>query len=82
MECPRSGRKLALKRIVCHSKEDQAVAQREAELHARLRHPNIIECVGSQVEGEADITRNKTSQVLILLPFFPVNILIIVIGFS
>ncbi|GIY43308.1 hypothetical protein CEXT_560731 [Caerostris extrusa] len=35
----------ALKRIACHSKEDEKNTMREAEYHNLFNHPNILECI-------------------------------------
>ena len=42
VENPRTRERLALKRMVCHSTEDQIQAQKEVEIHGRLDHPAII----------------------------------------
>ncbi|KAK7071980.1 Serine/threonine-protein kinase 16 [Halocaridina rubra] len=67
-----TSRKLyALKRITCHSQSDQKIALAEVEYHKALSHPNIIECVNSDLVGVPDIMGNRTSQVLIVLPYCP-----------
>jgi len=63
--------KFALKRIDCHSTEDQIAAQREVEYHKLFDHSGILSCEGSAVVGTADIMHNQTSQVQILLPYYP-----------
>eukprot|EP00095_Tigriopus_kingsejongensis_P008484 maker-scaffold18_size714446-snap-gene-5.20 protein:Tk08484 transcript:maker-scaffold18_size714446-snap-gene-5.20-mRNA-1 annotation:"serine threonine-protein kinase 16" len=67
----RTREKFALKRITCHSTEDQIAAQREIEFHRDLDHPAILALTASAVVGRADIVHNQTSQVLLLLPYYP-----------
>ncbi|XP_063608576.1 serine/threonine-protein kinase 16-like [Penaeus indicus] len=59
----------ALKRITCHSQEDQKVALTEVEYHRSLSHSNIVECIDSDLVGVPDLMGNRTSQVLIVLPY-------------
>ena len=94
MEHPRTKKLYALKRITCHSTEDQIAATKEVEFHKQLGsfgsttggrkstssgdmeiHPgskHVLGLVGSEVIGNADIVHNKTSEVLLLLPFLKV----------
>ncbi|XP_059084935.1 serine/threonine-protein kinase 16-like [Tigriopus californicus] len=71
VEHVRTRDKFALKRITCHSTEDQIAAQREIEFHKHLEHPAILELEASAVIGSADIMHNVTSEVLLLLPYYP-----------
>jgi len=71
VEDSRSRKKHALKRITCHSIEDQQVAQREIDIMAKLEHPGIIRLVGFSILGTPDIVHNQTSEVLLLMPFYP-----------
>jgi serine/threonine protein kinase len=66
-----SGRKVALKRITCHSIEDQNVARLEAETMKRFSHENIIQLVSWAMVGEADLVHGRTSEVILVLPFYP-----------
>ncbi|XP_071519237.1 serine/threonine-protein kinase 16 isoform X2 [Panulirus ornatus] len=59
----------ALKRITCHAQTDQKVALAEVEYHRALSHPNIVECIDSDLVGIPDLMGNRTSQVLIVLPY-------------
>jgi len=70
-ENSRSRRLVAIKRITCHSIQDQNLAKFEIEVHKKFAHENIIRLLGSQIEGEADIVHNKTSQASLVLPYFP-----------
>lgn len=45
----------------------------EVEYHKALCHPNIVECIDSDLVGVPDLIGNKTSQVLILLPYYQVS---------
>jgi len=70
IEDPRSGKLLALKRITCHSIEDQNVANKEIQLHKDLTHRNLLPLVRSSTVGSADIVHNTTSEVLLVFPYF------------
>lgn len=63
-------KRYAVKRITCHSIEDQRNALREVEIHHLLKHPNIVKVYDSSVTGNADIVVNTISHVNIILPFF------------
>ncbi|XP_055307591.1 serine/threonine-protein kinase 16-like [Sitodiplosis mosellana] len=63
-------RKYALKRITCHSIEDQKIAMREVELTRSIKHPNVVEIIDFELKGDADIVINTISHVYILFPFF------------
>ncbi|XP_069165691.1 serine/threonine-protein kinase 16 isoform X2 [Procambarus clarkii] len=65
----------ALKRITCHAQSDQKVALAEVEYHKALSHPNIVECIDADLVGMPDLMGNRTSQVLIILPYCQVVIL-------
>jgi len=70
-ENTRTKQKVAIKRITCHSIEDQNAAKFEIEVHKKHLHENILELVSSSVIGEADIVHNLTSEALLVLPFYP-----------
>lgn len=65
-----SGKKFALKRIVCHSTEDQNTALQEVKVTRGLSHRHIVRVVGSCTRGRADIHQNLTSEVLIVFPLY------------
>lgn len=46
-----SKKQFALKRITCHSVEDQKAALQEIEYYKILRHPNVIELIESTFKG-------------------------------
>lgn len=69
-----SGRLFALKKIRCHSAEDEKKALDEITYHRQIQHPSIIQCLGSVTIGRADISNNQTSLVLLLLPFYKVSL--------
>ncbi|KAG0722605.1 Serine/threonine-protein kinase 16 [Chionoecetes opilio] len=71
VESASSHKLYALKRITCHAQSDEKVALSEVEYHKALCHPNIVECVDSDLVGVPDLIGNRTSQVLILLPYYP-----------
>jgi len=70
VESSQTGKKFALKRMTCHSIEDQNTALREVEVTRQLQHPNIVRLVGAGTQGEPDILHNRTSEVLIVFPFY------------
>lgn len=70
MECAATKKRYALKRITCHSVEDQKQALKEIDYYKKIKHRNIIELVDSTFRGTADIVVNTTSEALILLPFY------------
>lgn len=59
-----------MKRITCHSIEDQAIAIKEVEITRSLKHPNIVTIIDYEVEGNADIVINAISNVFILMPYY------------
>ncbi|GLV35955.1 uncharacterized protein CBL_09827 [Carabus blaptoides fortunei] len=63
-------RRYALKRITCHSIEDQRTALEEVEYCKKIKHPNVIELVDSTFKGTADIVMNATSELYMVLPYF------------
>ncbi|XP_042898757.1 serine/threonine-protein kinase 16 [Parasteatoda tepidariorum] len=60
----------ALKRIACHSKEDEKNALREAEYHGMFNHPNIVECIDVSVAERVDKLHPSHSEVRLLLPYY------------
>lgn len=44
-------KKYALKKMICHSIEDQKFALKEIEYYKKLKHPNIVELVDSTFKG-------------------------------
>lgn len=63
-------RKYAVKRITCHSLEDQRNALREIELCKRIKSDNVVHVVDSDCDGTADIVINAISHVNIVLPYY------------
>ncbi|KAL1115805.1 hypothetical protein AAG570_006095 [Ranatra chinensis] len=70
VEHSRTRKRYAVKRIVCHGREDQKVALQEVEYHKVINHPNVIPCMESSVSGSPDPVLNTTSEVLLLLPYY------------
>lgn len=68
-----SDRLYALKKIRCHSIEDEQAAEKEINYHRQINHPSVIQCLGSLKVGGANISNNQTSLVLLLLPFYKVG---------
>lgn len=62
--------KFALKRITCHSIEDQEIALREIELMGRINSENVVRVIDHAITGQADIVVNATSEVYIVLPYY------------
>lgn len=67
---PRTGECLALKRITCHSIEDENAAREEIRLHEELGSERVLELRGSEITGAADIVHGKTSTALLLMPLY------------
>lgn len=70
VESSATKRKYALKRITCHSIEDERTAMREIEVTNIIRHDNVVHIVEHVLKGSADIIVNTTSQLFIVLPYF------------
>lgn len=70
VEHSRIRKRYAVKKIVCHGREDQKFALQEVEYHKTVSHPNIIPCLEYSVSGCPDPVLNTTSQVLLLLPYY------------
>ena len=73
IEDRRTGKRYALKKITCHSTEDQIQARKEIDFHKRFNHPNILPLIGSDIKGQADIVHNVTSEAFLVLPYFQVQ---------
>ena len=65
-------RAYALKRIVCHSKEDERAAMKEAEYHNIFNSPYILECIDVALVESYDGLHPHRSEVLLLLPYYRV----------
>ncbi|CAG7728810.1 unnamed protein product [Allacma fusca] len=70
IEDSKTHEEFALKRIICHSPEDQRIALSEVEVHRIVQHPNVLELVDYDLRGKTDPLNDTTSQVLIVLPYF------------
>lgn len=71
IESKSNKRKYALKRMTCHSIEDQKKVLQEIEYLKKLKHSNIMELIDSTFKGSADIVVNATSDALMVLPYYP-----------
>merc|ERR1712141_270903 len=70
VEDVRSKKKYAMKKITCHSTEDQIQAKKEIDYHRKFNHPNILPLIGSEIKGHADIVHNITSDAYLILPYY------------
>lgn len=62
------GRFYALKRIICHDKDDHKEALHEVEMHLLFEHPNILPiCAHAMVE------KGSKHEAWLLLPFLKVS---------
>ncbi|XP_023298669.2 serine/threonine-protein kinase 16 [Lucilia cuprina] len=60
----------AVKRITCHSIDDQNIALREIENCRRIDSENVIKVIDYELKGSADIVINTTSTLYIVLPYY------------
>ncbi|NXF11621.1 STK16 kinase, partial [Smithornis capensis] len=60
----RDGRFYALKRILCHDKEDRQAALREVEMHSLFDHPNILRLV-----AHCMVEKGAKHEAWLLLPY-------------
>nr|XP_022309953.1 serine/threonine-protein kinase 16-like [Crassostrea virginica] len=72
VEDARNHKDYALKRITCHSKEEERVAAQEVELMRRFKHPNIIplEETANLKVSKYSKTLDILSEVLIVMPYY------------
>lgn len=63
-------RSYAIKRITCHSIEDQNIALREIENCRKIDSEHVIRVVDYELQGQADIVINTTSTLFIVLPYY------------
>ena len=73
VEDTRGRKRYALKKITCHSTEDQIQAKKEIDFHKRFDHPNVLPIIGAEIKGHADIVHNITSDAYLILPYFSVS---------
>lgn len=60
----------AMKRISCHSQEDERVAMQEAEYYNLFDHPNLIRCLDSYLFAKPEFSRSLNNEVRLLLPYY------------
>ncbi|NXA46739.1 STK16 kinase, partial [Nothocercus julius] len=60
----RDGRLYALKRIVCHDKEDRRAALHEVDMHGLFEHPNIL-----RLEAHSLVEKGAKHEAWLLLPY-------------
>ena len=68
-----NGRKYALKRIQCHSNDDEKVALKEVEYMRGLHHPNLVALETAERHSVQSTTRSVISEVNIVMPFYRVS---------
>ena len=77
VEDARTHKLYALKRITCHGKEDEHVANQEIEIMKTFKHPNLVplEESGSITAGYHVQSGDPITETLIVMPFYKVNII-------
>ncbi|XP_064647791.1 serine/threonine-protein kinase 16-like [Lineus longissimus] len=60
----------ALKRIACHSKEDERLSMVEVEIMKTFEQSNLCPCVESAISPINDPLRSLISEVLIVMPYY------------
>lgn len=72
IEDVRTHRSYALKRITCHSKDEERTAMQEVELMKTFKHPNLIPLETSTMIQVDKYTKTLdiTSEVLIAMPYY------------
>ena len=74
VENTRNGKRYAVKRITCHSIEDQNLAKNEIDINRKFSdHPNIVSLIGAELDGNADIVHDVTSEVIMVFPYYEVG---------
>ena len=61
-----TGKLVAVKRITCHSIQDQNLARLEIEVHTMFKHENIIRLIGKYRKNSVFISRLKNRRILFL----------------
>jgi len=70
VQSSQTGKKFAVKRITCHSIEDQNCALQEVKITGSMQHPHIVRVLGCETRGQADILHGGQSEVRVLLPLY------------
>ena len=70
VEDARTRQLYALKRIACHSNQDEKVAEDEVKYMKSFDHPNLIPCEVSEKVRIHDSRIGVQSEVLIVMPFY------------
>ena len=65
----------ALKRLTCHSVEEERLALQEVEVMKNVQHPNLVPLVAHSVlkVGHHSKTMDIVSEVFIVMPLYPVR---------
>lgn len=76
VEDSRTRRLYALKRISCHSKDDERLAMQEVEVMRSFNHPNLVplEAHAMVAVGLHSKTLDITSEILIVMPFYKASL--------
>lgn len=67
-------RLFAIKKVVCHSLDDQEMALKEVKSHEKVQHENVIQLIDYSINGTPDPAVNVTSQLYLVLPYYGVCI--------
>lgn len=72
----RSHKVYALKRITCHSKDEEKGAMQEVEIMRTFKHPNLAPLEDSALVKVETYTKTLDiiSEVLVAMPFYSVSI--------
>lgn len=73
VEDTQSHKVFALKRLTCHSKQEEVTALQEVEVMRTVHHPNLVPLVGHSVVkvGHYSKTVDVISEVFIVMPLYP-----------
>lgn len=63
----------AVKKIICHSVDDQTVALNEVKVHEKLKNEYVINLFDYEIDGLPDPVTNSTSQIFLILPYYKVS---------
>ena len=75
VEDARTHKLYALKRITCHGKEDEQIANREIELMKTFKHSNLVPVdeYGTITAGYHVQSGDPITETLIVMPFYKVQ---------
>lgn len=70
VEDPENHKLYAVKKIICHSMEDQTIALNEVKIHEKIKHESVINLLDYEIEGIPNPVINSTSLIYLVLPYF------------